>query len=42
MTLLQNTLYITTPDGKKIEDTDLLAQLQSEFSTLISRPETSG
>ncbi len=37
-----DTLYITTPDGKKIEDTDLLAQLQSEFSTLISRPETSG
>ena len=37
-----DTLYITTPDGKKIEDTDLLAQLQNEFSALIARPETAG
>jgi [protein-PII] uridylyltransferase len=37
-----DTLYITTPDGKKIEDADLLAQLQNEFSALIARPETAG
>lgn len=37
-----DTLYITTADGKKIEDPELLKQLEAEFSTLISRPETSG
>lgn len=37
-----DTLYITTADGKKIEDPELLKQLETEFSALISRPETSG
>ncbi|MEO5914251.1 MAG: [protein-PII] uridylyltransferase [Luteolibacter sp.] len=36
-----DTLYITTADGKKIEDPDQLKQLETEFSKLISRPETS-
>lgn len=35
-----DTLYITTADGRKIEDPQLLKQLETEFSTLISRPET--
>jgi [protein-PII] uridylyltransferase len=36
-----DTLYITTADGKKIGDPELLKQLETEFSALISRPETS-
>jgi [protein-PII] uridylyltransferase len=36
-----DTLYITTADGKKIEDPELLTTLEDEFTTLISRPETS-
>ena len=35
-----DTLYITTLDGRKIEDRELLDQLEKEFSTLISRPDT--
>ena len=35
-----DTLYITTTDGKKIEDLQLLAQLEKEFTALISRPDT--
>ncbi len=34
-----DTLYITTADGKKIEDLELLRQLEEEFTTLISRPD---
>jgi [protein-PII] uridylyltransferase len=37
-----DTLYITTAEGRKIEDPELLRQLEAEFSKLISRPETSG
>lgn len=37
-----DTLYITTAEGRKIEDPELLKQLETEFSKLISRPETSG
>jgi [protein-PII] uridylyltransferase len=36
-----DTLYITTADGKKIEEPALLTILEEEFTTLISRPETS-
>ena len=35
-----DTLYITTRSGEKIEDPELLAQLQREFSALISRSDT--
>ncbi len=36
-----DTLYITTAEGKKIEDPALLRTLTEQFTTLISRPETS-
>lgn len=36
-----DTLYITTAEGGKIEDPVILATLTDEFTTLISRPETS-
>ncbi len=35
-----DTLYITTADGKQIEDQAQLEQLEAQFGTLISRPET--
>ncbi len=35
-----DTLYITTADGKKIEDPALLAQLEREFSALVAQPDT--
>lgn len=35
-----DTLYITTTDGKKIQDLELLQQLQEEFTALISRRDT--
>ncbi len=35
-----DTLYITTTDGGKVEDPDLLQRLEGEFSTLIARPDT--
>jgi [protein-PII] uridylyltransferase len=34
-----DTLYITTPEGEKIEDQALLQQLEQAFTTLVSRPE---
>jgi [protein-PII] uridylyltransferase len=37
-----DTLYITTPDGSKIEDMELLRRLEEQLSALISRPETQG
>jgi [protein-PII] uridylyltransferase len=37
-----DTLYITTEEGKKIEDSKLIRELEKEFTELISRPETSG
>jgi [protein-PII] uridylyltransferase len=36
-----DTLYITTADGKKIEDPALLATLGEQFTALVSRPEIS-
>jgi [protein-PII] uridylyltransferase len=36
-----DSLYITTRDGKKIEDPALLQNLEDTFTTLISRPEGS-
>jgi len=36
-----DTLYITTAEGRKIEDPELLKTLTEQFTTLISRPETS-
>ena len=36
-----DTLYITTAEGSKIENPELLKTLTAEFTTLISRPETS-
>ena len=35
-----DTLYITTPDGRKVEDSDILKQLEDSVTALISRPET--
>ena len=37
-----DTLYITTTDGHKIQDPELLKQLEEKFSHLISRPEIPG
>lgn len=36
-----DTLYITTTDGRKVEDEAVLAQLEDRFTTLISCPEQS-
>jgi [protein-PII] uridylyltransferase len=36
-----DTLYITTADGSKVHDLDLLQQLSDAFAILIGRPETS-
>ncbi len=35
-----DTLYITTADGKKIEDLALLKSLEEQFMSLVARPET--
>jgi [protein-PII] uridylyltransferase len=35
-----DTLYITTAEGEKIQDQELLKQLEEEFSALVARPET--
>jgi [protein-PII] uridylyltransferase len=35
-----DTLYITTADGGKVEDPEILRQLEDRFSTLIARPDT--
>ena len=34
-----DTLYITTADGGKVEDPEILRQLEERFTTLIARPE---
>jgi len=34
-----DTLYITTPSGRKIEDSALLQELEAEFSALVARAE---
>jgi hypothetical protein len=34
-----DTLYITTHDGRKIEDTKLLQNIENEFAQLVSRAE---
>ncbi len=34
-----DTLYITTPEGGKVEDPEVLASLESRFATLVARPE---
>ncbi|NQX01116.1 [protein-PII] uridylyltransferase [bacterium] len=39
--MAMDTLYITTQDGRKIEDPALLEQLEEQFSALVARPETS-
>ncbi len=36
-----DTLYITTQEGRKIEDAELLAALEEQFSSLVRRPEIS-
>ena len=36
-----DTLYITTPDGKKVEDTATLERLEAQLTTLIGRSEVS-
>jgi [protein-PII] uridylyltransferase len=35
-----DTLYITTRDGRKVEDPEILRQLEDRFTALISRPDT--
>lgn len=35
-----DTLYITTADGQKIEDPQILEDLETQFSEIVSRPET--
>ncbi len=37
-----DTLYITTADGEKISNTELLTSLENEFTTLIARPDVTG
>ena len=39
--MAMDTLYITTQDGKKIENPGLLQQIEMQFTALVSRPETS-
>jgi hypothetical protein len=39
--MAMDTLYITTQDGKKIENPVALKQIEAQFTTLVSRPETS-
>jgi [protein-PII] uridylyltransferase len=34
-----DTLYITTADGGKVEDPEILKQLEERFTALIARPE---
>lgn len=36
-----DTLYITTPEGKKVEDLEILDRLEAQFTTLIGRSEVS-
>ena len=38
--MAMDTLYITTLDGKKIENPELLKQIETQFTTLVSRPES--
>jgi hypothetical protein len=35
-----DTLYITTAEGGKVEDPEILRQLAERFSILIARPDT--
>ncbi len=35
-----DTLYITTADGKKVEDLALLESLEEQFTSLVARPES--
>lgn len=35
-----DTLYITTQDGRKVDDARLLSTLEQQFAELLSRPET--
>ncbi len=35
-----DTLYITTADGKKVEDLALLETLEAQFTSLVARPES--
>jgi len=35
-----DTLYITTPNGRKVEDPDILRKLEDSVTALISRPDT--
>jgi [protein-PII] uridylyltransferase len=37
-----DTLYITTAEGGKVEDPDILRQLEERFTALISRPDSQG
>jgi [protein-PII] uridylyltransferase len=39
--MAMDTLYITTRDGKKIENPVPLKEIEAQFSALVSRPETS-
>jgi hypothetical protein len=34
-----DTLYITTAEGGKVEDLEILKQLEDRFSALIARPD---
>jgi [protein-PII] uridylyltransferase len=36
-----DTLYITTHDGAKVQDPQILQELAEDFTSLIARPETS-
>jgi [protein-PII] uridylyltransferase len=39
--MAMDTLYITTRDGQKIFDLQLIRQIEEQFTALVSRPETS-
>jgi hypothetical protein len=37
-----DTLYVTTREGKKIVDPQLLERIEAQFTAMVSRPETTG
>jgi [protein-PII] uridylyltransferase len=40
--MAMDTLYVTTREGKKIVDPQLLERIEAQFTALVSRPETTG
>ena len=40
--MAMDTLYVTTREGKKIVDPQLLERIEAQFTAMVSRPETTG